>query len=215
VRVITHGRVQGGKFGSPALAGFTSSILGPTADGGGYSLTDTPLGDVIQSAIVGRTASKIGGEKFANGAMTGAFFQILNHGHQGEATRQDGATLESRDSLSGFEIDQQGATKIFNKLGLGNVPDAMNINMDGIDFADELLAAAVPADQLIKLLEPSPVQRLSPMGIIRKLFLNSARGHLRGNWHKKIDTLDIGMRARSGIKYNPEFMTSYRELPRE
>ena len=99
-RAATHGLVQGalgaaqgGKFGSAALAGFTSSILGPTADGGGYSLTNSQLGDVIQSAIVGGTASKIGGGKFANGAMTGAFVQALNHNHS--ASDAPGRELET------------------------------------------------------------------------------------------------------------------------
>ena len=87
--------------------------------------------------------------------------------------------------------------------------------MAGIVLADEMLAAVVPADDLIKLLEPSPIQKLKALSILKRLFTNEAKQIGRDYWRDKIEDLSFGMGSRTGIKYNFEFMNRYRKLPRE
>jgi len=65
--------MQGGKFGHGFLAagitkGFSKSI----------GVLKTVEGKVFAAAILGGTASKISGGKFANGAITGAFSRLFN-----------------------------------------------------------------------------------------------------------------------------------------
>ncbi|KAF0204070.1 MAG: RHS repeat-associated core domain [Bacteroidetes bacterium] len=68
---------QGGKFEHGFLSGFVSSL------GGSY--IDKFRGDmsgaekIAISAAIGGTAEALGGGKFANGAVTGAYVMALNH----------------------------------------------------------------------------------------------------------------------------------------
>ena len=68
--------VQGGTFKSGFASGFASSFFSPgtsLGDGtGGFTLRTTIAG------VVGGTASEIGGGKFANGAISGAFVHMFN-----------------------------------------------------------------------------------------------------------------------------------------
>tara|TARA_R110000796_G_scaffold141407_1_gene257742 strand:+ start:38966 stop:39199 length:234 start_codon:yes stop_codon:yes gene_type:complete len=77
-----------------------------------------------------------------------------------------------------------------------------------------MLASALPADKLIGLLEPSPIQRLKALPVIKRLVTNTGTQTIETYWHDKIDEISIGMGARSGIKYNHELMNRYRDLPR-
>jgi uncharacterized protein YcbK (DUF882 family) len=53
---------------------------------------------VIAAAVLGGTVSKIGGGKFANGAVTGAFVQAFNHdGHKG-TTKEKSEPLTKEES---------------------------------------------------------------------------------------------------------------------
>lgn len=89
-RVLAHGVaggtlsvIQGGKFGagflSAAFAKFTTIRL--TA-AGVYNMANRSLGAIVGrttvSAVVGGTASVLGGGKFANGARTAAFAHLFN-----------------------------------------------------------------------------------------------------------------------------------------
>jgi len=65
--------VQGGTFKSGFASGFTSSFFSPGTTGKGGFLGRTSI-----SAIVGGTASALGGGKFANGAASGAFVHMFN-----------------------------------------------------------------------------------------------------------------------------------------
>jgi hypothetical protein len=79
----SHGALQGGiaeatggEFRHGFYAGFASSSLGgPVGSLAGGSRT----GNMIAGAIVGGTASALGGGKFANGAVSGAFTYMFNH----------------------------------------------------------------------------------------------------------------------------------------
>ncbi|MBA1421485.1 MAG: hypothetical protein FAF03_11825, partial [Epsilonproteobacteria bacterium] len=68
---------QGGTFKSGFASGFSSSFFSPGTslggDGaGGFTLRTTIAG------VVGGTASEIGGGKFSNGAVSGAFVHMFN-----------------------------------------------------------------------------------------------------------------------------------------
>ena len=84
IRASLHGitraaisKAQGGKWSAGFWSGFASSALAPLA-----SSASTFEGKIAMSAIVGGTASELGGGKFANGAVTGAFVMMYNEmGH--------------------------------------------------------------------------------------------------------------------------------------
>ena len=66
-------RAQGGKFSAGFWSGFTGSALG-----GLSAQADTLGGQLAIQAIVGGTASELGGGKFANGAVSAAFVMMFN-----------------------------------------------------------------------------------------------------------------------------------------
>ena len=68
---------QGGTFKAGFASGFSSSFFSPGTELGG----DGPGGFTLRTTIagvVGGTASKIGGGKFSNGAISGAFVHMFN-----------------------------------------------------------------------------------------------------------------------------------------
>jgi uncharacterized ParB-like nuclease family protein len=81
-RSMAHGSTQGimrlaqgGKFEHGFLAGAVSSL-------GGSAMASTNAGGaakIITSSAIGGTAEAIGGGKFANGAVTGAYTMLFNH----------------------------------------------------------------------------------------------------------------------------------------
>ena len=189
-------QAQGGTFRSGFWGGALASAV-PIDQNAGF------VRKAITGAVVGGTASRLGGGKFANGAMSGAFVQMFNHG-------MDGVRLTSDESKSGFEIDQEGAVKIYKKLGLPNPPDPLTVTMDGLVLADDMLSAAVGADELIKLLEPSPYQQMKALPIIKRFFSNAGKQVGNSYWHTKIDSINIGMGARAGVMQNTDLMYRYR-----
>jgi len=64
---------QGGRYSEGFWSGFASSALGGTI--GKFKSFG---GQMSMAAIVGGTASKLGGGKFANGAVSGAFVHMYN-----------------------------------------------------------------------------------------------------------------------------------------
>jgi hypothetical protein len=68
---------QGGKFEHGFLSGFVSSLGGSYMDWKGGDMIG--LQKIAISAAIGGTAEALGGGKFANGAVTGAFVNLLNH----------------------------------------------------------------------------------------------------------------------------------------
>ncbi len=82
VKALMHGAAQGGiselsggDFRSGFLGGFAGD-LGASALGG-FDLSRA--GNIIGTAIVGGTASELGGGNFANGAISAAFVAAYNH----------------------------------------------------------------------------------------------------------------------------------------
>ena len=81
-RSLAHGAfqgvvrvAQGGKFIHGFMAGAVSSISGSASTSWGLSSEMS----VIVGAALGGTAEALGGGKFANGAITGAFVVLFNH----------------------------------------------------------------------------------------------------------------------------------------
>jgi RHS repeat-associated protein len=83
-RALAHGifnggmrMAQGGKFEHGFLSGFVSSL------GGSYMQANAPHmskgAQVALAAVIGGTAEALGGGKFSNGAVTGAYVMMLNH----------------------------------------------------------------------------------------------------------------------------------------
>ncbi len=68
---------QGGTFKSGFASGFSSSFFSPGTSLGGDGAGGFTLRTTI-SGVVGGTASEIGGGKFANGAISGAFVHMFN-----------------------------------------------------------------------------------------------------------------------------------------
>jgi RHS repeat-associated protein len=109
---VTQGaiaRAGGGRFGDGALGAFSGSILSfiPEAAAGPYGTGGEAarIGRMVAAAVVGGTASKIGGGKFANGAWSAAFVSRFNHDAAGEY----GASNPLRELLEGFRIRIRGA----------------------------------------------------------------------------------------------------------
>ena len=104
-RALAHGltqgaiaAAQGGKFAAGALSAAFSSGFGSVNAKYGLKGTDTGsrIARVATAAVIGGTASKIGGGKFANGAATAAFVQGFNdERHQSKAT-EDGKNGEEK-----------------------------------------------------------------------------------------------------------------------
>ena len=83
-RAFAHGifngaqrMMQGGKFEHGFMSGFVSSAAGSAMIATG--LHKSFVSSVIASAVIGGTVEKIGGGKFGNGAITGAYVMALNH----------------------------------------------------------------------------------------------------------------------------------------
>ncbi|PKI02517.1 hypothetical protein [Glaciecola sp. 33A] len=71
--------LQGGKFGHGFFsAGVTKGIGGAFLPGGDNLSSGEIAQGTVVSAVIGGTASKISGGKFANGAQTGAFQYLFN-----------------------------------------------------------------------------------------------------------------------------------------
>ncbi|KAF0204074.1 MAG: RHS repeat-associated core domain [Bacteroidetes bacterium] len=83
-RAATHGTfngamrmAQGGKFEHGFLSGFVSSLGGSYLQANGGNMSGAER--IAISAAIGGTAEALGGGKFANGAVTGAYVMALNH----------------------------------------------------------------------------------------------------------------------------------------
>jgi hypothetical protein len=67
--------LQGGKFLHGFLSGSFSSLVGSAVGGAKLSFA----GSTAVGAAIGGTAEALGGGKFANGAITGAYTMLFNH----------------------------------------------------------------------------------------------------------------------------------------
>jgi hypothetical protein len=80
---------------------------------------DNPLAGAFVSAAVGGTASVLGGGKFANGAMTGAFSYLFNYiKHARELSKQEGqAVVDAAKEWEGTKYKLVGPNSQIQVLG--------------------------------------------------------------------------------------------------
>jgi RHS repeat-associated protein len=127
--------LSGGKFGHGFFAaGVTKGLGGAFLHGGENLTTGEIIGGTLVSAVIGGTASKISGGKFANGANTGAFQYLFNQA--GTALKKaynyamhdvaniDTSTFEGRTKLAAYMVLSGQAADLdtaFNKINRGDM----------------------------------------------------------------------------------------------
>lgn len=130
--------VKGGRFKHGMMSGFFSSI----ANSGLKSMGNVSSGLYgLVGAVTGGTAEALGGGKFANGAVTGAFVGMFNHGFH----RSPVLTKERKERIAKqFSSKISSAAKDANEYNSGNARDYLgfetrqtecitNFNLDGIE----------------------------------------------------------------------------------
>lgn len=121
VRSTSHGvlnggmrLVQGGRFEHGLMSGFFSSM---GMGGAGRINNPGPVGYMLIGAAIGSTAETLGGGKFANGAVTGAFIGLLHHAMHGdgladdEPTESEGGYLSSKKEAFRFARNKANMTQ--------------------------------------------------------------------------------------------------------
>jgi hypothetical protein len=129
--------VQGGSFGSGALAGAVNGAFGPAISriGGGRPDFEYVAERVAVSAVLGGTVSELGGGKFANGAVTAAFLRLYNE-ESFHAKYTDGHSYWYRDS--------RGTGGYFQTVGAQAVPTSAETDgTAGWDTAEEAAQVAI------------------------------------------------------------------------
>jgi hypothetical protein len=126
MRATAHGAfngsmrmAQGGKFEHGFLSGFVSSLGGSVMQSYGTSMST--MDKIVLSSVIGGTAEALGGGKFSNGAVTGAFVEAYNHlQYQIEVNefkkKWSGFPQKDYDYLS----DSERAEHIFNAIKYSN-----------------------------------------------------------------------------------------------
>jgi len=116
--------LRGGKFGHGFFsAGLTKGIGGALLPGGSDLSSEEIVKGTVVSAVVGGTASKISGGKFANGAQTGAFQYLFNQG---------GKYLKKKHAISAAKrlVEAQFKNAEYNKDSSRNSPQGAIIRYD-------------------------------------------------------------------------------------
>jgi len=125
---LAHGAAQGGiteAAGGEFRHGFYSGLFGhAAADPISTNIGGGARGQTIAAAIVGGTASAIGGGKFANGAMSGAFtflFNYLAHSSTNNAGIYDVAfyDMNDRDGEYADSVSFRAAARRYGKKAVG------------------------------------------------------------------------------------------------
>ncbi len=153
-KIAAHGvagglmsEMQGGSFKSGFLAaGFTQGA----SELGLFDNLGSRSANAIGAAIVGGTASVIGGGKFANGAMTGAFSRLFNdlNDNQIAGRAAERATVEGLEA-QGYEVVTQVRLRLGGVGGTLAIADYAYRVDDRIIFGEvkDGLGAALSANQ--------------------------------------------------------------------
>ncbi|MAY42505.1 MULTISPECIES: RHS repeat-associated core domain-containing protein [unclassified Neptuniibacter] len=147
-KVIAHGiaggltgKMQGGKFGQGFLSGVAAQAvslgtkgLGLFKEGmNGVLKASERVHNAAVAAVIGGTASVLGGGKFMNGAITGAYSRALNDDlHIGlkEKFNKDGTLKEEYGGdAKGLNAGAEGNATVFT--GLVGFTTALNVAADG------------------------------------------------------------------------------------
>jgi hypothetical protein len=138
-RALAHGltraaisKAQGGRYSEGFWSGFASSALGGT-----IGRAKTLGGQMTLAAIVGGTTSKLGGGKFANGAVSGAFVHMYNWTAHVSSSVSGGAvvggTLEG-----GWVISHDSKQPWYKGWGLGTFTTGAVGGYANVDVSAEL-----------------------------------------------------------------------------
>lgn len=118
-KAIAHGVTQGlisvaggGRLSDGFLGGAASSLAGPMLE----KLGKGP-GQAVVAAVIGGTASKIGGGKFGSGAMSAAFVNLFND--QAHSTEENSKTNVEYDCGAGTDcvLKNPGMEPALERLG--------------------------------------------------------------------------------------------------
>jgi hypothetical protein len=129
---------QGGKFHHGFLSGFVSSLGGSYMDWKGGDMIG--LQKIAISAAIGGTAEALGGGKFANGAVTGAYVMAFNHlGSQFGKKDPDAEHA----SVYGKDFNDQKAAQRFSARMANKYNKEITINTV-TDFEGKTIYSIVP-----------------------------------------------------------------------
>ena len=111
ISAASGGKFQHGFFSAALTSGVAPDIMKKFNSNGAK---------ILASSVVGGTASVLGGGKFANGAITGAFVMIFNHMSHSE--RKDGE-IEARKSKVDFQkaTDQEKVNQLLYAFDYENM----------------------------------------------------------------------------------------------
>ena len=142
-RAMAHGisggmlaSAQGGKFGAGFLANAFASGSGSFTPGWGRF-------EIVKAALVGGTGSSLGGGKFENGAVSGAFTYIFN-----QALHSEGQKGDSPDRRGFASIDEAGTAASIEARALTIACD------DEFEYGGEIYRYEENGDFLFGYTEP-------------------------------------------------------------
>jgi len=131
---------QGGTFRSGFASGFAASFFSPGTEIGGDGAGGFTLRTTI-SGIVGGTASELGGGKFANGAISGAFVHMFNaemHKYiRSLSVRQIAQVAKFKRYIQNMDL------KTFNKTFGLNVSSKGEMNIYKLEIYNQLNPAII------------------------------------------------------------------------
>ena len=109
------GKFQHGFFSAAFTAGFSPNMNGRSN-----------FAKVVSSSIVGGTASVIGGGKFANGAITGAYVMMFNCMQHPEQPNNDSNSPPKDDGMNALDWVQTGLDVVGLVPVFGEIADGLN-----------------------------------------------------------------------------------------
>jgi len=121
--------VQGGRFELGFISAFTSSLALSYTTG----KSNDPFAIMGIGAAIGGTAESLGGGKFANGAITGAFVALFNHGMHLEELQE---VTDKKPGLINLKSETAGQDLInlMEKIEKSNMWGDINDVIDLSDF---------------------------------------------------------------------------------
>lgn len=107
--------IRGGNIEHGLIAGAASVVGGEAI--GKYGSGLNRAGKVAANAVISGTASELGGGKFANGAITGAFSMIFND------------LMHARQQRTTYNFKRIGQVPLDEKVGMQNATYSINLNV--------------------------------------------------------------------------------------
>jgi hypothetical protein len=190
-KTVAHGLVggveselRGGKFTSGLLAGGFTQFASPGI--GGIAANDNTVGAAlartVAAAVVGGTASELGGGKFANGAVTGAFSRFFN---------DEGAG-------AGIIPTEDGGADVTSTLGVSRIADLDAASLEALElmgYAVDVAALPVGVSKSVGIYVGHRLSRLTRAAVREVDTLGAAA---------------LTPRQRAAILRHPQLRAAYR-----